>query len=173
MFASLWKTNRKRRKRSPLTPSDSIIPLESRLLLSATGKSQKHSVSTQSATEDFSGFWSAFAMTETTVIEQQGKRVTVTLSTPVPPSSWNVANSTPIQLLENAVGKGKVKGDHIHFVLKAEAHNINTNQFGTAKLTFDESITDRQPTYKEMSGTVRIKLADHTYQADEFAIHYL
>jgi len=167
MFASLWKTDRKRRNRSPLNPSDSIVPLESRLLLSASaGSSRKHSVQPQATTFNFDGFWSGYAMNESTTIQQNGKRVQVTFNAP---SNWEVAINTPIQLLETAVGKGKVKGDRIHYVLKAEAHNANTNEFGTAKFTFDQSITDIQPSYVTMSGTVKITLDGRSYQTDEFA----
>lgn len=171
MLANFWHLTRKRRNRSPLPYSESSHVLESRLLLSATasGKARGHHVQIQASTYNYDGFWSGYAQNESTLIEQTGKRVTVNFAAP---SNWNIANATPIQLLETAVGKGKVKGDRIHFVVKAEAHNVNTNEFGTAKLTFDEAITDVQPGYVTMSGQVKIQLDKRTYQADEFAIRY-
>lgn len=171
MLETFWYLTQKRRRRSPLPFAESSNVLESRLLLSAsaTGKSREHTVKTQGATYNYDGFWSGYAQTESTTIDQTGKRVTVSFYAP---SNWNVAINTPIQLLETAVGKGKVKGDRIYFVVKAEAHNANTNDFGTAKLIFDEAISDVLPSYVKMSGTVKIKLDGRTYQADEFAIRY-
>jgi len=170
-------------KRRPRNPLASLEACESRLLLTApaiypqpalttslaTGQSPKRAPTPQAVTEDYDGFWSGYAQTESTEIVQNGKKVQVTFYAP---SNWAVANGTPIYMLEQAVGKGKVKGDRIRFVVSGYAKNGNTNEIGLAKLTFDERIDQRQPTYKTMTGTVIIKHAGRTYQADEFAVHY-